>query len=154
MKMLTLIETEEIDKIVAKHLLEPEKREWQKLLAYKIIEIIHGNEEADLALKISDFMFGWLDRLAVLKSLDNDKINTFQKAMWGFNYSWENLFEIIVKSWLANSNTEARQAVQSWAISINEEKILDFNFDFSKSFINDKVLLISKGKKNFRIIRK
>jgi tyrosyl-tRNA synthetase len=27
MKMLTLIETEEIDKIVAKHLLEPEKRE-------------------------------------------------------------------------------------------------------------------------------
>lgn len=154
MKMLTLIETEEIDKIVAKHLQEPEKREWQKLLAYKIIEIIHGKEEANLALKISDFMFGWLDRLEVLKSLDDDKIDTFQKAMWGFNYSWENLFETIVKSWLANSNNEARQAVQSWAISINEEKISDFNFDFSNSFINDKVLLISKGKKNFRIIRK
>lgn len=154
MKMLTLIETEEIDEIVAKHLLEPEKREWQKLLAYKIIEIIHGSEEADLALKISDFMFGWLDRLEVLKSLDDDKIDTFKYAMWGFNYSWENLFETIVKSWLANSNTEARQAVQSWAISINEEKISDFNFDISKSFINEKVLLISKGKKNFRIIRK
>jgi tyrosyl-tRNA synthetase len=58
MKMLTLIETEEIDQIVAKHLRDPEKREGQKLLAYKVIEIIHGSDEADLALKISDFMFG------------------------------------------------------------------------------------------------
>jgi len=154
MKMLTLIETEEIDEIVASHKKAPEKREGQKLLAYKVIEIIHGKKEAELALKISDFMFGWADRLEVLKWLKNGEINTFKNAMWGFEYSSENLFETIVKSWLAKSNSEARQAVQSWAININEEKISDFNHDFSKDFINDKVLLIRKGKKNFRIITK
>jgi tyrosyl-tRNA synthetase len=56
--MLTLIETEEIDEIVKKHLKAPENREGQKLLAFKIVEIIHSTKEAELALKISDFMFG------------------------------------------------------------------------------------------------
>ena len=154
LKMLTLIETEEIDEIVKKHMESPENREWQKLLAYKVVEIIHGTKEADLALRITDFMFGWADRLEVLKSLDNDEIETFINAMWGFKYDSENLFETIVKSWLAKSNSEARQAVQSWAINIQEEKITDFKHDFSNDFINDKVLLIRKWKKNFRIISK
>ncbi len=154
LKMLTLIETEEIDELVKKHLEKPEDREGQKLLAYKVVEIIHGTKEADLALKISDFMFGSNDRLEVLKWLNNDEIETFQKAMWWFKYSSENLFETIVASWLANSNSEARQVVQSWALHINEEKITDFNHDPANDFINDKVMLIRKGKKNFRIVVK
>ncbi len=154
LKMLTLIETEEIDDIVIKHMKAPENREWQKLLAYKVVEIIHGTKEADLALKITDFMFSWADRVEVLKTLSNNERDTFQNAIWGFNYDWENLFETIVKSGLAKSNSEARQAVQSGAIYINEEKITDFKYDFSWDFINDKVLLIRKGKKNFRIISK
>lgn len=154
MKMLTLIETEEIDEIVKNHMSAPEKREWQKLLAYKVIEILHWTKEADLALKVSDFMFGWADRVEILKELNAEEIETFKNAMWGFSYTDENLFTTIVNSWLAKSNSEARQAVQSWAININEEKITDFNHDFSGDFINDKVLLIRKGKKNFRIITK
>ncbi len=154
MKMLTLIETEEIDEIVANHKKAPENRTGQKLLAYKVIEIIHWKKEADLALKISDFMFSGNDRLEILKKLSDDEIRTFQNAMWGFKYSSENLFETIVNSWLSKSNSEARQAVQSGAININEEKISDFNHDFSGDFINDQVLLIRKGKKNFRIITK
>ncbi len=154
LKMLTLLEIEDIDEKVKEHMKSPENREWQKLLAYKVVEIIHGTKEADLALKISDFMFGGADRLEILKWLKNSEIETFQKAMWWFEYSEENLFELIVKSWLAKSNSEARQAVQSGAININEEKISDFNYDFSSDFINKKVLLLRKGKKNFRIISK
>lgn len=154
LKMLTLIETEEIDEIVKKHMDTPEAREWQKLLSYKIVEIIHSSKEADLATKISDFMFGSNDKMEIIKWLDNEEIKTFQNAMWGFEYSEENLFETIVKSGLSNSNSEARQAVKSWAIYINEEKIEDFNFEVEKDFIDGKVLLIRKGKKNFRIISK
>lgn len=170
LKMLTLIETEEIDEIVKKHLENPEKREWQKLLAYKVVEILHGKKEAELSLKITNFMFNsklhsllWeseLDkdnkslRLEVLEWLSDDEIITFQKAMWWFEYNNENLFEIIVKSWLAKSNNEARQSIKSWAITINENKISDFNYDFSWDFINSKVLLLWKWKKNFRIISK
>lgn len=154
LKMLTLIETEEIDEIVKKHLETPENREGQKLLAYKVVEIVHGTGEAELSLKISDFMFWWADRVEILNTLSDDEINTFYKAMWGLKYSNENLFETIVNSWLAKSNREAREAVQSWALHINEQKITDFDYDVSKDFINDKVFLIRKGKKNFRIVVK
>jgi tyrosyl-tRNA synthetase len=57
-----------------------------------------------------------------------------------------------VKSGLAKSNNEARESVKSGAIFVNEKKVEDFNFEVAKNFINDKVLLLRKGKKNFRIV--
>jgi len=81
LKMLTLIETEEIDEIVSNHMKKPEDRVVQKLLAYKIVEIIHSTEEANLSQKISEFMFGENDKLDILKSLKIDELSTFQSAM-------------------------------------------------------------------------
>ncbi len=154
LKMLTLIETEEIDKIVDKHMETPENREGQKLLAYKVVEIIHGTKEADLAVRISDFMFGKNDKLEILKTLSNEELKIFQNAMWGFEYENENLFETIVKSGLEKSNSNSRNAVKSWAIYINEEKINDFNFDIVSNFIDEKFLFIRKWKKNLKLIIK
>lgn len=154
LKMLTLIETEEIDEIVSNHMKKPEDRGWQKLLSYKIVEIIHWTEEADLSQKISDFMFGENQKLEILKLLNIDELNTFQFAMWWFNYSWENLFETIVKSGLESSNSNARNAIKAGSIFINEEKVTDFNLDLNTCFINDKFILLRKWKKAFRIITK
>jgi tyrosyl-tRNA synthetase len=58
MKMLTLIETGEVDTIVENHMKEPELRAGQKMLAFKVVEIIHGTREAELADQITEFMFG------------------------------------------------------------------------------------------------
>lgn len=154
MKMLTLIETEEVDEIVKKHLKAPEKREWQKLLAFKIVEIIHSSKEAKLAEKISEFMFGNEDKIELIKSSDKKEIESISKEVWGFDYSGENLFETIVKSWLATSNTDARKTVESGAIYINEQKITDVKYDFSKDFIDKKYLLLRKWKKNYKIVVK
>jgi tyrosyl-tRNA synthetase len=154
MKILTLVETEEIDNIVKNHFIAPEKREWQKKLAYEVVRIIHWDKEADLAVRITEFMFWKDDKLEILKTLDNEELKTFQNAMWGFEYNWENLFETIVKSELAKSNSDARNSVKSWAIYINEEKIFDFNTDVSQKFIDDKFLFIRKGKKNLKLVLK
>ena len=152
LKLFTYLDINEIDEIVKTHMENPEAREGQKLLAYKVIEIIHGSLEADLAVKISDFMFWSSDKLDILKSLSLEYLKTFQDSMWGFEYSEENLFETIVNSGLEKSNSNARNSVKSGAIFINEEKVEDFNFDVKTSFIEDKFLLIRKGKKNFRLV--
>ncbi|PZM83797.1 tyrosine--tRNA ligase [Candidatus Gracilibacteria bacterium] len=154
MKMLTLIETEEIDKIVENHLKNPENREGQKILAFKVVEIVHGTKKAELCQKISEFMFGENDKVEVLKTLTEEELKVFQNSMGGFDYAGENFFEIIVASGLETSNSNARQAVSSGAIHINSKKITDAKYDFSADFINDKFLLLQKGKKNFRIILK
>jgi tyrosyl-tRNA synthetase len=76
MKMLTLLETEEVDEIVKKHLQNPEKREGQKILAYKIVEIIHGAKDAKIAEKISNLMFSDQDKITIIKNSDKDEINS------------------------------------------------------------------------------
>lgn len=154
MKMLTLIETEEVDEIVANHMKKPEDRVGQKLLAFKVVEILHSTVEAKLSEKISDFMFGDNDKLEILKSLNNDELDSFKFSMWWFNFSWENLFETIVVSGLESSNSNARNAIKAWSIFINEEKVTDFNLDLNNCFINDKFILLRKGKKSFRLIKK
>jgi len=154
LKMLTLIETEEIDEIVAKHMEHPEHRAGQEILAYKVVEIIHWKTEANLALKITEFMFWKWDKLETLKTLSTEELKTFQNAMWGFEYENENLFETIVKSELAKSNGDARNSIKSWAIYINEEKVEDFNLEVSEKFWDNKFIFIRKGKKNLKLILK
>jgi tyrosyl-tRNA synthetase len=151
--MLTLIDLDEIDEIIKQHNNKPEDRNWQKKLAYSIVEIIHWTNEADFALKISDFMFSW-DKLDILKWLDNKQINSFIQSIWWISYTDQNLFELIVSSGLASSNSQARQAISSGSIYINENKITDFKYDFSNDFLDNNVLLLQKGKKNLRIINK
>jgi len=154
LKMLTLIETEEIDEIVKKYMENPQDREWQKVLAFKVVEIIHWTSEAELAEKISNFMFWKEDKMEILKNLNSSEIKTFQKAIWWFEYNWESLFEVLVKSWLENSNSNARNAVKWNAISVNWEKITEFEYNFEENFLENWTILIQKWKKNFRIVTK
>ena len=154
MKMLTLIETEEIDEIVTKHMQEPELRAGQKTLAFKVVEIVHGTREAQLAEQITEFMFGAGDKVEQLSVLSKEDLATYQNAMGGFDYTDQNFFETIVASGLAKSNSEARNAVSSGAISINGNKITDARYDLSQDFLSNRALLIQKGKKNLRIIKK
>ncbi len=154
MKMLTLIETGEVDTIVENHMKEPELRAGQKMLAFKVVEIIHGTREAELANQITEFMFGRWNKVEELSGLPEEDLATYQNAMWGLNYTEQNLFELIVASGLSKSNSEARNAVQSGAISINSEKISDMKYDFSSDFLINGSLLLQKWKKNLRIITK
>lgn len=154
LKMLTLIDVQEIDIIIKDHMKNPGERKWQKLLAFHVVEIIHWGKDAQVAQKISELLFWKGDKIEILQNLNKDEIESFFLELWGFIYGWEKLFETIVKSGLAKSNWEARQAVQSWAIHIGEEKIEDFQYDISDKFLSNGVLLVRKWKKNFRIIKK
>ena len=157
LKMLTLIDLSEISRIVEKHMVSPEKREGQNLLAYSVVEIIHWTREADTAKDMTAFMFGddEEERMKKWRGLEEkESILAYQKAMWWYEYNWENFFETIVKSGLAKSNSEARNIIKSGALYVNEEKINDFQFDIESNFLPNGVLLLRKWKKNIRMIVK
>lgn len=155
LKILTLIPLEKIEEIVKEHNQDKEKRIGQKELAYRVVEIIHWKEEAKTSKKVSEFLFWDNDKIDLLLNLSTTELNTLTSEVWWLDeYDWENLFEVIVKTWLAKSNSEARQYVNSGAIFINEVKISQMNYDFKENFIDNSFIIIRKGKKNFRIIRK
>ncbi|MDD3302295.1 MAG: tyrosine--tRNA ligase, partial [Candidatus Gracilibacteria bacterium] len=178
LKMLTLLDIKDIEKILLIHSKNPEDRFGQKLLAYKIVEIVHGTKSATYSFYLSGITFGWINDFvnkystsfkefnALLLPKGNNEIvefitNSSEESLievyneWGgCDYNNENLFEIIVKSGLATSNSDARKTIESGAFYINEQKITDTKYDFSNDFINNKILLLRKGKKNFKLIIK
>ncbi|MCP4523985.1 MAG: hypothetical protein GY828_07250, partial [Candidatus Gracilibacteria bacterium] len=141
-------------KIVEDHMTQPEKRVGQKTLAFKVVEIIHGTDEAQQAEKITEFMFGSGDKVQLLSELSQAELESYQQAMGGVDYDEQNLFGIIVESGLSKSNSEARNAVSSGAVMINGEKISDPKIDISTKFLENSSFLLQKGKKNMRIIKK
>ncbi len=154
LKLLTLLDISEIQKILSEHSSSLELRVWQKRLAYEVVKIIHGESDAQLSVNISEFLFWEEDKINLLTALDAEEFELFYAEIGGIKYENQNLFELFIESGLEKSGGSARQSISSWALSLNEQKITDTNYDFSGDFINWKFLLIRKGKKNYRIIMK
>ena len=98
LKLLTLLTDEEISDILYFHFENPENRHAQKRLAFEVVQIIHGKDEAILAEKISEFLFGDSDKLELLRSLSSQEFETFYTAVGGTQYTGQNLFELFVQS--------------------------------------------------------
>lgn len=161
LKLLTLLNFEEIDEIVKKHNEKPEDRFGQKALAYYVIKTIHGEEDANQAEKISKILFGWENRIEIINNMNVKDVWALYKETWwvdmGFNpLRNTNILDILIEVWITSSRWEWKKMIDAGSIFLNEEKILDinYNFDISKDLINWKLALIRKWKKVFKTIIK
>lgn len=153
LKLFTLLDFAEINTIVTDHNLSPEKRRWQQSLAYHVVQIIFGTDAALQAEEISKFVFAD-DKLDLLRLTDPQNIKYIYENIGFINYR-DNLTIIDAISELYNiSRWDAKQLVQSWAISVWLDKITEQWYIIqSDDFINW-VCMISKGKKNIKFITK
>ncbi len=145
LKKLTFLSKEEIlqyEKLNKEH---PELREAHKKLAQCIITDIHGKEAYLTALKISSSLFSddiW--------SLRSDEIIENLKDIPNFFVEEGNIVDLLVLNKVCSSKREAREMILNNAIRINNIKQNDVNKMISKSdAIEEKVLLIKKGKKSY-----
>lgn len=154
LKLFTFFSLEEIQNITTIHHTSPELRFGQKKLAFEVVKIIHSEQEAKLCEKISDFLFGDADKVALLKDLTWEEIGHFFKEIGGVEYTGQNLFGLFVQSGLEASNSTARQNLQNGGMFVNEVNITDGKYDFSNDWIDGRYLLLRKGKKNYKIVVK
>lgn len=154
LKLLTLLGVSEIQTILTEHIKNPELRLGQKRLAFEIVKIIHGEWDAQMSEKISQFLFGEGDKLEIIKNLSEPERASFVKELGGVEYTGQNLFELFVQSWLEASNSTARQTLQNGGMFVNEVQITDGKYDFSSDWIDGKYLLLRKGKKSYKIVVK
>lgn len=146
LKKLTFLTKEEIEQIEKEHNEKPEKRTAQKRLAKEIITFIHGEEEYNKALKISECLFsGKINELSQ-KEIE-DVIKTFDTKEIKIN---EKLIDILVENNVCTSRREAREFLGNNAITVNGIKQNDENFIITeKELMFGKYLIIRKGKKNY-----
>ena len=146
LKKLTFLSKEEIEEIEKNHNQKPEERTAQKRLAKEVITFLHGEEEYQKALKISESLFS-----GDIKQLSYDEIKDGFKDVPNFEIE-ENitLLDLLVNNNVASSRREAREFISAGSISINGDKVSDENQIITKKdAIEDKIIIIRRGKKKY-----
>ncbi len=146
LKKLTFLTKEEIESIEAKHMEQPELRLAQKALAKEVITFLHGEDEYNKALRISEALFS-----GNIKELSLDEIEDGFKDVPNFEINEElSLIDLLVNNNIASSRREAREFISAGSISINGDKYSDENEVITKDkAIEGKVLIVRRGKKKY-----
>ena len=146
LKVFTFLTPEEIDRIMIKQNEAPHLRIAQKALAKEIITDLHGEEEFNKALNISECLFS--EKIWNLTS--DEIINNIKDVPRFITNENISLVDLLVNNNITSSKREAREMISNNAISINNKKINDLEKIVTKDdAIESKVLLIKKGKKNY-----
>lgn len=146
LKKLTFLSKEEIEDIEARHNSEPELRIAQKALAHEVIKFLHGEDEFNKAVKISESLFS-----GNIKDLKLDEIEAAFKDVPSFEITEDlNLVDFLVNYGIASSKREAREFINAGSISINGDKVTDENLIVNTSIaIENKVVVVRRGKKKY-----
>ena len=153
LRAFTLLEIAEIEEIVAKHNEKPESRYGQRQLANYVIQTLFGKQAAEQAEKISDFLFGSEDKMQMLSEFSREEIQALARETGSCEISENEIrvLELLVKCGISESNGDAKKLIAQGAIYVNENKISDIASSFSTQDASNGVLLIRKGKKNYKI---
>ncbi len=147
LKVYTFLSKEEIEEVMARHNEKPEERTAQRALAREIITDLHGKEEFEKAEKISRALF-----TDEIYSLSKEDILGALDGVPTFTISDTNIIDVLVNGGICSSKREAREMVSGNAISINNNKITDLEYEVtSKDAIDGEVLVLKKGKRNYYI---
>lgn len=158
-RIFTLMPREEIEALEAEHDKAPDMRLLQKTLAKDITIRVHSQEALDAAMAASDILFGkgtkeslaGLDEATFLSVFEG--VPTFELE----KVELENGIDIIEllagKTQILASKGEARRGLKENSISINKEKVKEGFVVDSSCLLNDRYVLVQKGKKNYFIVR-
>lgn len=144
LKKLTFLTKEEIEEIEEKHKANPHLRQAHKALAKEVITDLHGKEEYEKAVKISEALFS-----GNVKTLSKDEILMSFKDVPSFEVkAGTKLIDMLIENNICQSKREAREFLKAGSISINDEKVTDENKKITKELaIEGEVLVIKRGKK-------
>lgn len=148
LKIFTFLTPEEITEIEKQQNENPEQRIAQKALAKEVVTLVHGKEEYEKALRISEALFS-----GQIRDLSKDEIIEGFKGVPTFKAKENvNIIDFLVDGGIASSKREAREFVSAGSITINEEKITDEGFFVDKDIaIEEEILVIKRGKKKYFI---
>lgn len=141
-KIYTLLDKEEIEKILAEHKAAPEKRIAQRALAHGATEVVHGKENTEAIENLIAVLF---NRETNFSEFSEDEILEFSKYL-PTEKKGILLTDALVKNGLAESKKKAREFIAQGAITINGIKVTD-DVELKQTAI------IKKGKNKFLIVK-
>ena len=157
-RFYTLLSKEEIEKLELEHNEAPHLRILQKAIAEEVTTRVHGEEALKTAITASNILFGksTSDDLRSLSEKDFlavfDGVPQATVTKEDITNGLPIIDALAGKTNFLKSNGEARRELTSNAISVNKEKVKEeFTIQLA-DLINEKYVLIGKGKKTNYIL--
>ena len=159
-RIFTFLEKNEIERLIAEHQEAPHLRLLQKRLAAEITQMVHSEADLENAIKASSILFG-KSTADDLKALDEqtfldvfDGVPQAEVALSDIENGYDIVAAMATDTQFLPSNSEVRRAIKQNAVSVNKEKISDQEYKITTDdLINDKFVLLQKGKKNYYVLR-
>ncbi|MBR6505104.1 MAG: tyrosine--tRNA ligase [Clostridia bacterium] len=151
LKIYTFLSKEEIEELKVKNNEHPEYREAHKALAREIITFLHGEGEYEKAVNLAEHLFNNkfqdLSKKDIEDLFKNQDIEEVEEDL--------NIADLVIAIGAAKSKREAREFIESGAISINGDKVTDTTTNINYSnFIENTYIVVKRGKKNYYIGKK
>ncbi|MFM1914637.1 MAG: hypothetical protein RLZZ531_306 [Bacteroidota bacterium] len=157
-RIFTLKTREEIEELEKEHAEAPHLRILQKALAEDITIRVHSEEALQTAISASNILFGKSTSEDLNALSEQDFFSIFEgvpqasisRSEFGEGISIVDAMS--AKTGFLSSNGEARRELKANAISVNKEKVDEQFIVGPQQLINNKYVLLGKGKKNNYIL--
>jgi len=158
-KIFTALDKDEIDRLIAEQHDAPHLRPLQKRLAKEVTVMVHSEDDYALAVEASQILFGGATS-DVLKKLDEATLLDIFAGVPVYEIDKTELQSgikavdlLAEKTAVFSSKGEMRKLVQAGGVSINKEKLNDFDLPIrADDLLGGKYLLAQRGKKNYFLI--
>ncbi len=155
LKWFTFLPLSEIDQLSQLLASEPEKRECQRVLAYEVTKMIHGKEQADIAVKTSEILFG-----KEISDVSDEMLEEAFKDAPSTELSRQELesgisiIDTLVKCGICQGRAASRRLINAGGVYLNNKRIEDENLIITKdSLASSHIAVLRTGKKNYHLLK-
>jgi tyrosyl-tRNA synthetase len=157
-RIFTLFTKEEIEAMELEHEVAPHLRILQKALARELTIRVHSEEDYNQSVEASDILFGKGTTETLRKMDERTLLNVFEgvpqcDVLLTDIESGLNIVDLVAeKTNIFPSKGEARRMMKDGGLQMNKEKMKEDYVVNKENLLNNKYLLIQKGKKNYYLI--
>lgn len=158
-KIFTFLDKETIDALIAEHQGQEHKKILQKRLAQEVTVTVHGEAAFVRAEEASNILFS-KTAAADIKNVDEELfLNIFEGVTQTelprseFSEGLDVIGALAEKTGFLKSNGEARRALKENSVSVNFVKVQEGFMIQESDLINDRFILLQRGKRNKFIIK-
>ena len=158
-KIFTELSREEVEDLVAQQVADPSQRPLQKRLAKEVTTMVHSADDYEAAVEASQILFS-NKAGEILRRIDEDTLLAVMEGVPTFEVNRADIEAGVKLADLLTdmaavfpSKGEMRKMVQGGGVSINKEKVTDAYTPASIDLLlNDKYILVQRGKKNYYLL--
>jgi len=155
LKTFTFLSREQIEALIVEHAAAPERRVAQRALAEQVTGLVHGASALEQAKRASQALFSGdvsgLDAATLAQVFEDAPASQHERALLGG--AGVDILELLVSTKLVSSKREARQMLESGAISVNGARVGLEHRLTERDLLHGSMSLLRRGKKNWHVAR-